>query len=156
MSNKLPANGLTEILTPETIRVHLLAASKEAALKELCGLLCGAGLVRDQETVMAAVLDREKAGSTGCGSGVAVPHARMQGIDRTVLALGLSKSGIDFGALDGLPVKIFFLIVGPQEAPEVYLRLLSQIAGLIKEEEFREALLSCESSTEVIDLFRTV
>ena len=156
MSKRLPVNGLVELLVPEAIRVNLLATSKEGVLGELCGLLFSADLVRDQAAVLQAVLAREQAGSTGCGSGVAVPHARISGIDRTVLALGLSKSGIEFGALDSLPVNIFFLMVGPQKAPEIYLKLLSQIAQLIKEDEFRGALLSCESTAEVIELFRTV
>ena len=155
MSKKLPINGLMELLVLQAINIRLHANSKEGVVRELCGLLFSAGFVTDPAAVLSAVLAREEAGSTGCGCGVAVPHARMQNLDRTVLALGISPSGIAFGAADNLPVKIFFLLVGPQKAPEEYLKLLSQIVQLIKEEEFRNALLACESTQEVIELFRS-
>ncbi len=144
------------MLIPEAIDIHLLATSKEGVLKELCKLLFNTKLVKDEEVVLQAVMAREQAGSTGCGCGVAVPHARLAGVERCALALGISKTGVEFGAVDGTPVKIFFFIVGPQKAPETYLRLLSQIAQLIKEEEFRAALLDCASPSEVIELFRAV
>ena len=155
MPKKLPVNGLMELLVPEAINIRLHANSKEGVLRELCEVLFSAGFVTDPSIVLAAVLAREQAGSTGCGCGVAVPHARMQDIDRTILTLGISQSGIEFGASDSLPVKIFFLLIGPQKAPEEYLKLLSQIVQLIKEEDFRNALLSCESTSEVIELFRS-
>ena len=155
MSNRSTSNALAKLVVPEAVAVHLQASSKNGVLEELCNLLGKAGLVRDAQTVLQAVLIREKAGSTGCGLGVAVPHARLQGPDHTVMAIGLSKSGIDFGAIDGQPVKVFFLIVGPQNNPEAYLRLLSQVAQLIKDQEFRNALLDCESASSVMDLLRS-
>ena len=156
MSNRTPANAIAELLVPAAIDVDLKAASKEDVLRCLCRRLWEAGLVRDEAAVLAAVLAREQAGSTGCGSGVAIPHARVTEVSRIVLAAGLMRSGIEFGSIDGQPAKIFFLVIGPQHSPEAYLRLLSQIAQLVREKEFRDALLSCPDAAAVIELLRAV
>ncbi len=156
MSNRTPANAITELLVPAAIEVDLKAISKDDVLRCLSKKLWEAGLVRDEAAVLQAVLAREQTASTGCGSGVAIPHARVQGVSRIVLAVGLAKSGVEFGAVDNQPAKIFFLVIGPQSNPEAYLRLLSQIAQLVKEKEFRDALLSCPNAAAVIDLFRAV
>ena len=154
MSNKSAGNTLAQLLVPGAVAVPLKASSKDAALEELCNLLAFTGMVPDAAAALWAVSAREQIASTGCGLGVALPHARLQGLDKAVLAVGLSKPGIDFGAVDGRPVHIFFLIVGPHNNPEAYLRLLSQIAQLLKEQEFRNALLSCETAHAVIGLLR--
>lgn len=154
MANKSAGSTLAQLLVPGAVAVPLQASSKEGALEELCNLLAFTGLVRDASAALSAVHTREKIASTGCGMGVALPHARLQGLEKAVLAVGLSKIGIDFGSVDGRPVHIFFLIVGPHNNPEAYLRLLSQVAQLLKEHEFRHALLACENARSVIELLR--
>lgn len=147
--------SLSELLDPAAVSVDLQGADKGAVLAELCALLEKAGLAGDRAAALEAVNAREAQGSTGCGSGVAVPHARLAGLSRTAMALGISKRGIAFGGVDNEPVRIFFLLLGPQNDPEHYLKTLSQIAKLIKERDFRDALLACPDPAAVVELIRS-
>jgi len=137
--------ALGDLLEPAAISLDLRARTKPEVLRELVSLAASAGLVPDPAAALQAVETRESQGSTGVGSGVAVPHARVSGLSGTVVAVGLSKEGVDFGGPDRVPVRIFFLLLGPQNAPEIYLKTLSQVARLIKDAE----------PTAAIDLIRS-
>ncbi len=156
MSSKPPATGILELLIPQVIDVDVQATSKNLLLAKMCGTLARAGLVVDELAVLQAVVERENIASTGCGCGVAVPHARVKGAERMAMALGLCKAGVEFDAVDNQPVKIVFLVVAPQNSSEAYLRLLSQIAQWIRDKDFREALLSCDTPIAVMELFRGI
>ncbi|MBI4375286.1 MAG: PTS sugar transporter subunit IIA [Elusimicrobia bacterium] len=141
-------------LTPEAVSVDLKAPSRDGVLSEMVELLRNGGRLPDAAAALEAVRHRELQGSTGCGSGVAVPHARVAGLKQPMVAVGISRKGVDFAAVDGQPVNIFFLVLGPQNAPESFLKLLSQIARLVRVPEVRGRLSSCGSATEVIELIR--
>ena len=151
----MKSSPLADFILASAVSVDLRGATKTAVLEELVGLLAEAGVVADRAAALEAVLARERLGSTGCGSGVAVPHARLPGLDRPIVAVGLSRAGVDFGAVDGQPVRIFFLILGPQGAPEAYLNILSQIAKLLKEDDFRASLLSAPDPAAAADILRS-
>ncbi|MBU1615385.1 PTS sugar transporter subunit IIA, partial [bacterium] len=102
---------LLDILNEKVIKVELEAKDKEGALKELVGILDESDLIQDKEKTLEAVKKREELMSTGIGHGVAIPHAKVEGVDKVIAALGKSKEGIDFKALDGEPVYIFFLLI---------------------------------------------
>lgn len=146
--------SLSDLLTESAIEVDLKGKDKSEILGELCALIVKAGVPLEGPALLAAVEAREKLGSTGCGDGVAVPHARIAGLERTALALGLSKQGIDFGGVDSEPARIFFLLLGSQNEPEAYLKTLSQIAKLIKDEEFRASLLACPDAKAAAELIK--
>ncbi|MBI5238910.1 MAG: PTS sugar transporter subunit IIA [Elusimicrobia bacterium] len=147
--------ALAELLVPAAVACDLKASDKDGVLAELCGLAAFAGLVKESGAPLQAVRQREAQGSTGCGSGVAVPHARLAGLDRTAVAVGLSRAGVEFGSVDREPVHIFFLLLGPAGSPEAYLKALSQVARLVKETDFRKALRACASPAEVVALIRS-
>lgn len=94
---------------------------------------------------------REEMGSTGFGEGVAIPHCSIKGIKRFVVGLMLVPKGVDFDAIDGSPVSIFFVIIGPQEERNRHIKILSAISKMIKTEGVGERLLSFESESEIED-----
>ena len=103
---------LSDFVVREAILVDLQATSKEAAIREIVGSLATSGRLdaADTDGVARAILNREELGSTGIGQGVAVPHTRHPKADRLIGTVAISRRGVDFAALDGEPVDIFFLL----------------------------------------------
>lgn len=144
---------LDKLLLPERIILDMKAKTKEEAIKEL---LDAAGIPEDKKPVVFdALMKRESIGSTGIGKGIAIPHTRSIVLDKVYLVVGRSKEGVDFDALDGKPVHLFFLLCAPpQDIGTTYLVLLGKIAQIARKltktqdymniddpEEFREYLL---------------
>ncbi len=102
------------------------------------------------EVIERALVEREKMGSTAMGEGVALPHARVPSLSRIYIGVIRSLRGIDFDSPDGRPVRIAFVVLAPEEETAGYLRCLSHIARMLKEHEFREAILSARSKEEII------
>ena len=108
---------LRDMLDESTVKVGLESLDKEECIEEMTDVLVRAGRVANSAQVLAAVRTREAEGSTGIGKGVAVPHGKCAGLAGTVLAVGISKNGIEFDAADGKPVKIVFLIAASASEP---------------------------------------
>ena len=106
---------ITEFLVPKGIKVGLASTEKEDTLKELVDLLGSVKEIGDKKNIIRALLDRENLGSTGIGQGIAIPHGKTDRVDELVAVLGISHKGVNFEALDGEPVYIFFLLVAPKE-----------------------------------------
>lgn len=146
---------LLDILNEKVIKVELEAKDKEGALKELVGILDESDLIQDKEKTLEAVKKREELMSTGIGHGVAIPHAKVEGVDKVIAALGKSKEGIDFKALDGEPVYIFFLLIAPEEDTSGYhIRALARISRFLKHGHFRERLKKTKTAKEILELIR--
>jgi len=139
---------LSELLTPERVRVALEARTKDGVIEELVGVLRDTGAVGDAEGVLRAVRQREEVLSTGVGSGVAIPHGKSDGVAELAMAAGVAASPIDFDALDGQPVSLFFLLVGPESAAGPHVKALSRIARLVRRDDFRERLASAATPEE--------
>ncbi len=101
------------------------------------------------DIVLDALRAREEIGSTGMGEGVAIPHCRLEGADRFVVGMLTTSRGVEFGALDGRPVRLFPFVMGPADRPKEHLMLLSRLARLMRVEESRSALLGATSASEV-------
>ncbi|MGH7457529.1 MAG: PTS sugar transporter subunit IIA [Longimicrobiaceae bacterium] len=140
--------NLTELLTPERIKVPLEASDKDGVLEELVRLAAGGGLVQDVARLVRAVRDREEVLSTGIGNGVAVPHGKCPGVSSLLLAAGVAREPIDFDALDGEPVRLFFLLVGPESAPGPHVRALSRVSRLLRRDSLRDRLAQASSPDE--------
>ena len=141
---------LSELLSPERIRVPLRGDSKDAVLEELVGVLRDAGAVASADEVLHAVRERERVLSTGIGSGVAIPHGKSQAIPALTMAAGVASDPVDFDALDGRPVSLFFLLVGPEEAAGAHVKALSRISRLVRRDEFRERLAEAKTPEEFL------
>jgi nitrogen PTS system EIIA component len=145
---------LLDFVVREAIIVDLEASGKEAAIREMVGSLHRAGRLADDdmESVIRLILGREELGSTGIGQGVAVPHTRHPTLQRLVGTVALSQRGVDFAALDGEPVDIFFLLVSPHNQPGAHLRALENISRHLKDERFVSFLRQARSREGVIEI----
>jgi mannitol/fructose-specific phosphotransferase system IIA component (Ntr-type) len=145
---------LLDFVVREAIIVDLQASGKEAAIREMVGSLHRVGRLADDdmESVIRLILGREELGSTGIGQGVAVPHTRHPTLQRLVGTVALSKRGLDFAALDGEPVNIFFLLVSPHNQPGAHLRALENISRHLKDDRFVRVLRDAKSREGVIQI----
>lgn len=136
---------LTELLTADRVRVPLAPGPREAVLEELIAVLAREGAVADPEAVLRAVLKREAELSTGIGGGVAIPHAKGEGIGGLAMAAGVAREPVEFGALDGKPVRIFFLLLAPESAAGAHVKALSRISRLVRRDDLRTRLENAAS-----------
>lgn len=150
-----PGLQLTDLLAPEAVVIPLRAREKEALIRELAGVLVReAGIPEHLEEVTRSVLEREAVLSTGIGGGVALPHGKTAMVDALHVAAGTSPEGVDFAALDGRPVHLVFLLVGPEADPGEHVRVLSRLGRLLGRKEVRSALLASSSAPEFVSRLR--
>ncbi len=123
--------AVADYIRPETVRPHLRADTKEGAIAELVDLLAAAGRVADPDTAYRAVMQREAQLSTGMDQGIAIPHGRTGAVDHLVCAVGVRREGVDFGASDGQPTRLFVLVLTPEDGDEPYLQFVASIMGVL-------------------------
>lgn len=133
---------LADLLHPERVRVGLAFADKEAALRAISALLTMPEGTANEEVVYDVLAERERLASTGVGSGVAIPHGRYDGFGELRAAVVVCPTGVDFQAVDGLPVKIIVGIVGPRSVPQKHLAALAGVSRVLRDDAKRAALLS--------------
>ncbi|MBI3099306.1 MAG: PTS sugar transporter subunit IIA [Planctomycetes bacterium] len=149
---------LGELIAKNAIVADLSAIDRKAALKELVTRLreaYGADTVKVNE-VVEALLKREKLGSTGMGNGVAVPHAKLEGLKGIVGVFGRSAKGIDFNAVDGEAVHLMFLILSPFEQADLHIQALQRISQAVRQQNFCKFLLAAKGVKEIVELFNEV
>lgn len=144
---------IEEVLQESCVVADLQARNKDEVLSELVGVLKTAGLIKNEQTVLNVILDREKLGSTGIGEGVAIPHGKMKGIENIICVFGRSAQGVDFDSVDRKPVHIFFLLLAPEGSASLHLKMLSRISKLLRDPSFRKRLMDIDNSH---DLYRSV
>ena len=143
---------ITELLKSSSIALNTAPRDKEDAIRKLADLMETSGNLSDKEAYVKDVLIREAAGSTGLGDGIATPHAKSKGVKAAGLAAMTVPGGVDFDSLDGNPARIFFLIAAPDEANDLHLQVLSKLATLIMDSDFKEALIKAQSVEEFLKL----
>jgi len=140
---------ITGMFKKDYIIEELKATSKRAVLAELSEVLR-----RDTEglppgAMVDVLLEREKLGSTGIGDGIAIPHGKLKNLDRLMISFGRSRQGIDFDAIDGRPVHLFFLLMAPESSTGQHLKALAKISRMLKDPEFRNGLMAATSAEEI-------
>lgn len=140
---------LSEILDAKNIIPDLKARDKKKALEELAETIVNIRPSLDKDSLVKVLLERERLGSTGIGDGVAIPHGKFHGISEPVISFGRSLKGLDFEAMDGQPVHLFFLLVAPENSASVHLKALARIAKLLKNSSFRKTLMELETRQEI-------
>ena len=138
---------LTELLTPDRVVVPLTARDKAGIIAELTHHLVDHAGGTFAE-VLGAVEEREAVLSTGIGFGVAIPHARSSAVNELTVVCGLSSVPVPYDSIDGEPVRIFFLIVGPEASAGQHVKILSRIARLVRRENVREQLCGARTPQE--------
>jgi PTS system nitrogen regulatory IIA component len=145
----LPGDASLRLIVPD-----LEATTLEGALSEMSEKLAAAGVVQDPGALTRRLLERERLGCTGLGSGIAIPHYKWKGIDEVVLAIGRSRPGIDFRSPDAVPVTLIFLILSPADAPGLHLQALARISRRLKTSAIAENLRRAETLEEIRDLWK--
>lgn len=145
---------LRNFLSPKLFLRELGATARREVIREMTAAACEvAGL--DARTVEKAVWDREEALSTGIGNGVAIPHARLDGLRESLVVVGISKTGIDFDSPDGRLAKVIFLILTPSSAPGDQLQIAAEIARLFRDLRMPGRVLGTQNFTDFLALMRT-
>ncbi len=138
-----------EILRESCVIADLKGKTKKEIFVELVKTLRDANLVEDVEEAVNVVLERERLGSTGIGDGVAIPHGKMKGLRNILCAFGKSKEGVDFDAVDSKPVRIFLLLLAPEDSASLHLKTLSRVSKLLRDPSFRKRLTELPSSHDI-------
>lgn len=143
---------LSSLLKEKLIALDLKEKNKKKLISELIDLVARSGKLKDKKVLLRAIWERERLGSTGIGNGVAIPHAKSKAVKDLVLAFGKSREGIDFGALDGEKVYLFFLLASPQDFIGEHLKILASISRLIKDKFTVELLKKAKDKKEIIKI----
>jgi mannitol/fructose-specific phosphotransferase system IIA component (Ntr-type) len=135
------------LITKDRI-ITLAARAKVPALTELVDVLARLPEVEDRDELLQAIVQRERDLSTAMGFGFAVPHAKIFSVREFVMAVGLSREGIEFDAIDGQPVHLVVMIAGPVDRQRRYLQLLRQVTLILRDQEQRNKVItSCDVET---------
>ncbi|MCP4230149.1 MAG: PTS sugar transporter subunit IIA [bacterium] len=144
---------ISDFVDPDAIEVNLKAKTKSEVLEELVESIVATGKVKDSDKILAAVIEREKLCSTGFENGVAIPHPR-QGhpdvVEELVAGFGRAGDGIDFDALDGEPVYLFFLLCAPSDSE--HLKALAKLSRFLKKKSCRERLMAAQSPEDILTI----
>jgi nitrogen PTS system EIIA component len=141
----------TEFLTPGSIRPSLKARDTRGVLEELADLLApSAGVSAD--TLAPLLLERERVASTAMPGGVAIPHCRLEGLPRMVVCVGIHREGCAFGDAEEGLIRVFVGLASPLRAAGLHLRVLSRIAGMLRDPSLRQALCEAPTAAHVHEL----
>jgi nitrogen PTS system EIIA component len=144
-------NLISQLLPLSNVIVDLDVASKKRVFEQ-AGLLFENTLHVAKNQVFDSLFAREKLGSTGLGQGVAIPHGRIKGLREAVAALVRMKEAIPFDAPDGQPVNIACILLVPEKATDKHLQILSELAQMFSDKQFRESILHCKDAAEIHQL----
>lgn len=142
--------NLKNVLTKETVALGLSGTDKTAIIGELLDTLMKTGKVADRERALSSILERERKMSTGMKHSIAIPHGKTDAVTDLVACVGVSKTAVDFDALDGKPCRIFIMTLSPADKTGPHLQFLAEVSLLFKSEEKRAAILAARTPDEVI------
>jgi mannitol/fructose-specific phosphotransferase system IIA component (Ntr-type) len=141
--------------------VNLKASDKDPVLEELVDNLVRSELLEEdqREAALRALREREDLASTGVGMGVAIPHVKLPGLDQATCSLSVHKEGVEWSAIDGAPVNLFFCVLRPERAgelhdPEQHVEMMAWIARVAREPDFRRFALAARTKKELLDLLK--
>lgn len=140
---------LSSFLPREGVVSHLSAQSGEEVLRELARALALADPALNDDEVRAVLEEREKLGSTGIGSGVAIPHGKLPSAKKIVACFGRSEKGIDFQSQDGELAYLFFALIAPENAAGLHLKVLAKLSRLLKDRSSRDQLMKAKDADEI-------
>jgi mannitol/fructose-specific phosphotransferase system IIA component (Ntr-type) len=145
--------AIINLIRPEIIKVPLKATTQPDVIRELVETLKEAGQIENTEIVYDAVMAREAQCSTGLEQEIAVPHAKTDAVSDLMLAIGIAPHGVDTGALDGQPSKIFFLMLAPPDKAGPHIEALADIARIADSPMFLRQLIAVTSPEQMVELF---
>ncbi|MBN7771198.1 PTS IIA-like nitrogen regulatory protein PtsN [Marinobacter daepoensis] len=141
-----PSLTIDNILAPELTLCRVPASSKKRVLEFIAERIHFQDETLSDTQIFSNLVSRERLGSTGIGEGIAIPHCRLEGLDRVIGVLMTLEEAVDFDAIDNQPVDLVFALVVPKEATSEHLELLSQLAERFNDNAFCTALRQCEDA----------
>ncbi|MHC4218530.1 MAG: PTS sugar transporter subunit IIA [Planctomycetota bacterium] len=146
--------NITDILSPEAVKVPLISTEKKAVIDELVDLLSEAGLIDEPETLKQVVWEREQQRSTGIGDGLAIPHGKSTCSRDLVMAIGRPAAPIDFDSLDNRKVELVVLLASPPDRTADHIQALGKISRMMSDSKIREAAYGAGSAESLYQLFK--
>lgn len=143
---------ITDLLKPQSILLNASPTNKADAIYTLGDLMDKGGNLSDKAEYLQAVFAREGSGSTGLGDGIATPHAKSAGVKEAGLAAMVVPNGVDFEALDGQPSRLFFMIAAPEGAADTHVEVLSKLATMVIDPDFKNALIQAATVDRFLEL----
>lgn len=143
---------ITDLLKPQSILLNAAPVTKADAIYILGDLMDKSGTLSDKAEYLQAVFAREESGSTGLGDGIATPHAKSTGVKEAGLAAMVVPNGVDFDALDGQPSRLFFMIAAPEDAADTHIEVLSKLATMVIDPDFKNALIQADTVDRFLEL----
>ena len=143
---------LATFFNPDFININLESVDKDELFEEMVEIFVRGGESLDRAEVLERLLERESKMSTGVISGVAIPHAICSGIEKDIFAVGVSRSGIDYDALDGKPVHIVFMLLFAQGNASDHLEVIRKLSLILDNAETREKLIKAESARSLFEM----
>ena len=143
---------ITDLLKPQSILLNASPTNKADAIYTLGDLMDKGGNLSDKAEYLQAVFAREESGSTGLGDGIATPHAKSAGVKEAGLAAMVVPNGVDFDALDGQPSRLFFMIAAPEGAADTHVEVLSKLATMVIDLDFKNALIQAATVDRFLEL----
>ena len=143
---------ITDLLKSQSILLNASPTNKADAIYTLGDLMDKGGNLSDKAEYLQAVFAREESGSTGLGDGIATPHAKSAGVKEAGLAAMVVPNGVDFDALDGQPSRLFFMIAAPEGAADTHVEVLSKLATMVIDPDFKNALIQAATVDRFLEL----
>ncbi len=143
---------ITTLINEQLIALDLKATRKEEVFTEMTRLLAAQGKVSDEQQFIKDLWAREELDNTGFEEGVALPHAKSAAVSTPAVAIGISRAGIDYGAEDGKPSRLFFMIASPAGGANHHIEVLAELSAKLIEEGFIDALLAAKTPTDALAL----
>ncbi|MEZ9671845.1 fructose-specific PTS transporter subunit EIIC [Vibrio lentus] len=143
---------ITTLINQDLIKLSLSANSKEDVFKELIDVLYAQGRISDKVQFLADIKAREEQGNTGFEEGIALPHAKSSAVIKPAVVIGVHQQGIEYGADDGQPSKLFFMIASPDGGDNHHIEVLAELSSKLIEEGFIESFMNAQSEQEALEL----
>ncbi len=145
-----------KIFRQELIQIGYYAFDKKSCLFEMCELLEKNDCITSANDFFNVIMEREKLMSTGIGRKVAIPHARTDYAKELTIAVYLLDNELEFSAIDGVPVRIIFMVAVPEQGKDIYMKVLSAISNFFRKPEMCESILNCRSSEEMLKILEGI
>jgi len=142
------------LLDESTILANLKVKSKKELLNQIIDSLTSKVNSNQLKEIRKAVFEREEIMSTGVGKGFAIPHGKAKNIEKNYASFALLKEPVEYKSIDDEPVRIVFMLVGPDSKNSIHIKLLSRISRLMNNSEFREKLLNGKNPGEILKIFK--
>ncbi|MGF1746358.1 PTS fructose transporter subunit IIABC [Vibrio minamisatsumaniensis] len=143
---------ITTLINQDLIKLSLSANSKEDVFKELIDVLYAQGRISDKAQFLADIKAREEQGNTGFEEGIALPHAKSSAVIKPAVVIGVHQQGIEYGADDGQPSKLFFMIASPDGGDNHHIEVLAELSSKLIEEGFIENFMNAQSEQQALEL----